>query len=99
MTRIYGDAYLNHWADVYVQRRVKRFGITLDQFLAQPEQMLNRVARFEAAEHAQQEPTMHRQERRQDALLRQRGEQLMVKRWKGSRHGLHRDKPHPNLVR
>ncbi|WP_430391103.1 hypothetical protein [Dyella sp. 20L07] len=99
MSRTYDDAYLNHWSDVFVARRAKRFGITLEMFLAQPEQMLNRLDRFEAAERTKQEPRPHRLERLNDAALHQRGDLLVTKIWQGSRRRPRHDKPLPGLVR
>lgn len=33
---IYSDAYLNHYADRYVAMHLKRHGVTLEQYLADP---------------------------------------------------------------
>lgn len=43
------DETLNHWADVYVACNVRDFGFSLDQFLAQPHQLLARIERRLAA--------------------------------------------------
>lgn len=34
--KMYSDAYLNHYADRYVAMQLKRHGVTLDQYLADP---------------------------------------------------------------
>lgn len=94
--KVYSDEHIERWAHVYVQRRVKRFHITLDQFLAQPEQMLARVDRFESAERGAPEPVEHHRERRAGFQLRQRGELLIQKLWHGSRRRNRADAPLPS---
>lgn len=96
MTQRYPDEYLNHWADVYVDRKLKRRGITLEQFLVAPHQMLARVTRMEAADHTAREPIQPRCQRRAEASLRQRGPVLMQKLWHGSRRRNRADAPLPS---
>lgn len=99
MTRPYPDAYLDHYAELYVQRGAKRYGITLDQFLAQPEAILRRLDRLQAAAAHEQTPKQHRQERREENLVQQRGAVMLFKIWRGSRNGNRRNKPLPTVVR
>lgn len=91
--RTWPDDYLNHWADVYVARGVRRYRITLEQFLARPEQMLVRVERFETANRLAAEPRQHRAERREDMLGQQRGDLLVQKLWHGASSRGRRDMP------
>lgn len=92
----YPDAFVEHWADVYIARRVKRWHITLDQFLAAPREMLARVERFEAAERAAPEPVVYVRQLRHESRLRQRGAQLIQKLWHGSRRRNRADAPLPS---
>lgn len=92
----YPDETLNHWADIYVERKVKSHGISLEAFLAYPHQMLARVDRAEAFARRLNEPKQHRQERRADHSLRQRGQQLIQKLWHGSRRRNRADAPLPS---
>lgn len=36
----YDDGYLNHWADVYVERNLRDYGVTLESFLQAPQSIL-----------------------------------------------------------
>ncbi|MGB3749417.1 MAG: hypothetical protein WA961_14555 [Rhodanobacter sp.] len=95
MSHRYPDETLNHWADIYVARGVRKHGISLDAFLAYPHQMLARVER--AGRQAEVvEPHQHRQQRRADNQLRQRGQQLVMKLWHGSRRRNRADAPLPS---
>ena len=89
----YPDAYLDHWSDIYVSRRVREHGITLEQFLVAPHQMLARVERIQSSRFHQAEPVQTRRDRRALAALRMRGEILIQKFWRGSRHGSRADVP------
>lgn len=54
MTPIYPDAYLEHWGEVFIKRRVRaRLHITFERFLERPVQYINRVERYEAGERSQ----------------------------------------------
>jgi len=92
----YPDETLNYWADIYVARKVKSHGISLEAFLAYPHQMLARVERAEAAARLLARPIQHRAERRADNQLRQRGQLLMQKLWHGSRRRNRADAPLPS---
>lgn len=96
MTHRYPDETLNHWADVYVTRNVRSHGISLEAFLAYPQQMLARVDRIEKSARAIAEPHQHRHERRADNQVRQRGQLLMQKLWHGSRKRNRADAPLPS---
>lgn len=91
----YPDETLNHWADIYVARQVRKHGISLEAFLAYPHQMLARVERAEKG-GAVSEPRQHRHERRAQNSLRQRGQLLMQKLWHGSRKRNRADAPLPS---
>lgn len=94
----YPDETLNHWADIYVARGVRKFGISLEAFLAYPHQMIARIDRMEVAAKAAtaHEPPLHRCERRAEHQLRQRGQLLMQKLWHGSRRRNRADAPLPS---
>ncbi|URX63285.1 hypothetical protein KR767_04230 [Luteibacter anthropi] len=92
----YPDAYLNHWSDIYVMQEVSHHGITLEQFLVHPQQILNRIGRVNAARYTEVEPVQHRCDRRAVAALRMRGEQLVEKFWRGPRHGSRGNIPRPH---
>jgi hypothetical protein len=96
MTHRYPDETLNHWSDIYVARRVRQRGISLESFLAYPHQMLARVDRMDA--HARQlaEPRQHKLERRAEQSLRLRGQVLVQKLWHGSRRRNRADAPLPS---
>lgn len=36
MSNVYSDAYINHYADIWLARKLKQRGISLAQFLANP---------------------------------------------------------------
>lgn len=81
----YPDETLNHWADVYVSRRVRGYGISLEAFLAYPQQMLARIERVDNAAKPVNAPVPPRRALRAEHELRQRGQVLMQKLWHGSR--------------
>ncbi|HEY4145201.1 hypothetical protein [Pinirhizobacter sp.] len=89
----YPDAYLDHWSDIYVARQIRSHGITLDQFLVHPEQILARVDRTQVSHSRDSEPVQHRCDRRAIAALYMRGEILIQKFWRGRRHGRRHDVP------
>lgn len=94
----YPNETLNHWADIYVARGMRGYGISLEAFLAYPHQILTRIDRIDAtaAAIAAREPLQHRRERRADHQLRQRGQLLMQKLWHGSRRRNRADAPLPS---
>lgn len=92
----YPDETLNHWADVFVARGVRKHGISLDAFLAYPHQMLARVERAETAACVPCDPVVHRCELRAEHQLRRRGQLLMQKLWHGSRRLNRADAPLPS---
>jgi len=96
MTHRYPDETLNHWADIYVARQVRKHGISLEAFLAYPHQMLARVDRAESSVRVVDEPHQHRCDRRAEHSLRQRGSQLIQKLWHGSRRRNRADAPLPS---
>ena len=96
MTHRYPDETLNHWADIYVARKVRKHGISLEAFLAYPHQMLARVDRAESAARVLIRPVQHRSERRADHSLRRRGQILIQKLWHGSRKRNRADAPLPS---
>ncbi|MGN6229149.1 MAG: hypothetical protein ACTHNM_17120 [Dyella sp.] len=90
------DEHLNHWADIYVARNVRKHGISLEAFLAYPHDMLARVDRLEGKAGADPEPHQHRCDRKAIATVRQRGNVLVQKLWHGSRRRNRADAPLPS---
>ncbi|MEW5833619.1 MAG: hypothetical protein AB1832_01025 [Pseudomonadota bacterium] len=90
------DEHLNHWSDIYVARRVRSHGITLEAFLTYPREMLARVDRLEGRAGEDPEPHQHRCDRKAIATLRQRGNVLVQKLWHGSRRRNRADAPLPS---
>ena len=57
-TPLYPEAYIEHWAEVFIARRVRqRLHIAFEVFLERPQQLLNRVERFEVGERSQRQLT------------------------------------------
>lgn len=95
--RHYPDGYLEYWGDIFVSRKLFHQGLTFEQFLVAPADMLARVARVEARKHLPHaEPIMHKVERTADHQLRQRGPVLIQKLWHGSRRRNRADAPLPS---
>lgn len=41
--RRWPDAYLNHWADVYVREHLRDYGVLLESFLQAPQALMERL--------------------------------------------------------
>lgn len=96
--RHYPDGYLEYWGDIFVSRQLFHQGLTFEQFLVAPADMLARVERAQAhaVRTADDDAIMHRQERRELHQLRQRGPLLIQKLWHGSRRRNRADAPLPS---
>lgn len=91
MTPLYPDAYIEHWAEVFVRRRVRqRLHISFEKFLERPVQLMNRIERIEVGARSTRQLTVALQAEldRQAYHAEWRGEQLVErsardrKRWR-----------------